>query len=108
MVDYTDQIVHLIDIFVIPVPRGFFSNLSIRWPNLLHLFICLQVIFVIYMVLVTLLLVNMLIAMMGNTYQVVSETEKEWLRQVRESRTYIASVTTGVKIGEDGRWCHNK
>ena len=35
------------------------------------------------MVLVTLLLVNMLIAMMGNTYQVVSETQKEWLRQVR-------------------------
>ena len=34
------------------------------------------------MVLVTLLLINMLIAMMGNTYQAVAETEGEWLRQV--------------------------
>ena len=42
----------------------------------------MQVIFVLYMVLVTLLLINMLIAMMGNTYQVVSETQSEWLRQV--------------------------
>ncbi len=35
------------------------------------------------MVLVTLLLINMLIAMMGNTYQIVSEMQNEWLRQVR-------------------------
>ena len=34
------------------------------------------------MILVTLLLVNMLIAMMGNTYQLVNETQKEWFRQV--------------------------
>ena len=39
--------------------------------------------FAIYMILVTLLLVNMLIAMMGNTYQLVNETQKEWFRQVR-------------------------
>lgn len=37
--------------------------------------------FAIYMILVTLLLVNMLIAMMGNTYQLVNETQKEWFRQ---------------------------
>lgn len=35
------------------------------------------------MILVTLLLVNMLIAMMGNTYQLINETQKEWFRQVR-------------------------
>ncbi|XP_074641363.1 transient receptor potential cation channel subfamily V member 5-like [Tubulanus polymorphus] len=40
-----------------------------------------KVIFVAHMVLVTLLLVNMLIAMMGNTYQMVTETQGEWLRQ---------------------------
>lgn len=34
------------------------------------------------MIMVTLLLVNMLIAMMGNTYQLVNETQKEWFRQV--------------------------
>ncbi|KAL5011500.1 hypothetical protein ScPMuIL_010051 [Solemya velum] len=39
------------------------------------------IVFVLYMILVTLLLVNMLIAMMGNTYQLVNETQKEWLRQ---------------------------
>ena len=34
------------------------------------------------MVLVTLLLINMLIAMMANTYEAVNEAQKEWLRQV--------------------------
>ncbi|KAK3576059.1 hypothetical protein CHS0354_018328 [Potamilus streckersoni] len=40
-----------------------------------------KIIYVIYMIMVTLLLVNMLIAMMGNTYQLVNETQKEWFRQ---------------------------
>ncbi|KAL3870297.1 hypothetical protein ACJMK2_038373 [Sinanodonta woodiana] len=40
-----------------------------------------KIIFVIYMIMVTLLLINMLIAMMGNTYQLVNETQKEWFRQ---------------------------
>ncbi|XP_048584484.1 transient receptor potential cation channel subfamily V member 6 [Nematostella vectensis] len=38
-------------------------------------------VFFIFMVLGALLIVNMLIAMMGNTYQSVSETKKEWTRQ---------------------------
>ena len=42
-----------------------------------------QIIFVVYMILVTLLLVNMLIAMMGHTYETVNESQKEWYRQVR-------------------------
>lgn len=40
-----------------------------------------KAIFFVYMVIVTLLLINMLIAMMGNTYTLVNETQKEWLRQ---------------------------
>ncbi|XP_035828047.1 transient receptor potential cation channel subfamily V member 5 isoform X2 [Aplysia californica] len=40
-----------------------------------------KAIFMIYMVMVTLLLVNMLIAMMGHTYELVSNTQKEWFRQ---------------------------
>ncbi|XP_059151469.1 transient receptor potential cation channel subfamily V member 5-like [Physella acuta] len=40
-----------------------------------------KVIFVVYMILVTLLLVNMLIAMMGRTYELVTNTQKEWFRQ---------------------------
>lgn len=43
--------------------------------------VTLSIVFVLYMIMVTLLLVNMLIAMMGNTYQLVAETQKEWFRQ---------------------------
>jgi hypothetical protein len=35
---------------------------------------------------VAILLVNMLIAMMGNTYQKIAETRNEWQRQVTEAR----------------------
>ncbi|KAK7582313.1 hypothetical protein V9T40_013758 [Parthenolecanium corni] len=37
--------------------------------------------FVVFMVIVAILLVNMLIAMMGNTYQKIAETRNEWQRQ---------------------------
>ncbi|XP_075232991.1 transient receptor potential cation channel subfamily V member nanchung [Lycorma delicatula] len=40
-----------------------------------------KVFFVIYMAIVAILLVNMLIAMMGNTYQKIAETRNEWQRQ---------------------------
>ena len=40
-----------------------------------------QITFVVYMLLVTLLLINMLIAMMTNTYTEVSGNSLEWLRQ---------------------------
>ncbi|XP_017777075.1 PREDICTED: transient receptor potential cation channel subfamily V member 5 [Nicrophorus vespilloides] len=40
-----------------------------------------KIMFVIYMVIVGVLLVNMLIAMMGNTYQKIAETRNEWQRQ---------------------------
>ena len=35
-----------------------------------------------YMVIAALLLVNMLIAMMGTTYQAIAERKNEWIRQV--------------------------
>ena len=38
--------------------------------------------FFLFIILGALLIVNMLIAMMGNTYLKVAETEKEWTRQV--------------------------
>lgn len=40
-----------------------------------------QVLFVIFMVIVAVLLVNLLIAMMGNTYTMIAETKNEWQRQ---------------------------
>lgn len=46
----------------------------------------------IYMIMVTLLLVNMLIAMMGNTYQLVNETQKEWFRQVFNNGILISNT----------------
>ncbi|XP_058834961.1 transient receptor potential cation channel subfamily V member 5 [Topomyia yanbarensis] len=42
---------------------------------------CAKVLFVIYMVIVAVLLVNLLIAMMGNTYTKIAETKNEWQRQ---------------------------
>ncbi|CAG9576063.1 unnamed protein product [Danaus chrysippus] len=43
--------------------------------------IAAKLLFVIYMIIVAILLVNMLIAMMGNTYQKIAETRNEWQRQ---------------------------
>ncbi|XP_067008057.2 transient receptor potential cation channel subfamily V member 5 [Anabrus simplex] len=40
-----------------------------------------KLMFVVYMVIVAILLVNLLIAMMGNTYQKIAETRNEWQRQ---------------------------
>ncbi|XP_033730840.1 transient receptor potential cation channel subfamily V member 6-like isoform X4 [Pecten maximus] len=54
-----------------------------------------KIVFFVYMIMVTLLLVNMLIAMMGNTYQLVNETQKEWFRQWAKILLVIEqSVTT--------------
>lgn len=44
-----------------------------------------KLLFVIYMGIVAILLINMLIAMMGNTYQKIAETRNEWQRQVRKT-----------------------
>lgn len=42
-----------------------------------------KIVFAIFMILMPILLLNMLIAMMGNTYnQVIAKSEKEWRRQV--------------------------
>ncbi|XP_048774117.2 transient receptor potential cation channel subfamily V member 5-like isoform X11 [Ostrea edulis] len=57
-----------------------------------------KIIFMIYMIMVTLLLVNMLIAMMGNTYQLVNETQKEWFRQWAKIVLVVEqSVTTEIR-----------
>ncbi|KAF0296374.1 Transient receptor potential cation channel subfamily V member 6 [Amphibalanus amphitrite] len=40
-----------------------------------------QILFILYMVCVAILLINMLIAMMGNTYQRIAEMKNEWMRQ---------------------------
>ena len=40
-----------------------------------------KILFLVYMIIVTLILMNMLIAMMGSTYQLVRDSDKEYLRQ---------------------------
>ena len=48
-----------------------------------------KTVFVAFAVLVPILLINMLIAMMGNTYeQIIRRSEKEWKRQVRQLFRY--------------------
>lgn len=49
------------------------------YPNLT------KTVFAVFMVFVPILLLNMLIAMMGNTYaHVIEQSEKEWVKQVRQ------------------------
>ena len=47
-----------------------------------------KLVFAVFMILVPILLLNMLIAMMGNTYQsVIAKAEKEWRKQVYSNRS---------------------
>ncbi|XP_076297480.1 transient receptor potential cation channel subfamily V member nanchung isoform X2 [Lasioglossum baleicum] len=50
--------------------------------------------FVLYMAIVAILLVNMLIAMMGNTYQKIAETRNEWQRQVYFYITFFLPLSS--------------
>ena len=55
-----------------------------------------KTLFLVYMLIVFILLINMLIAMMGQTYQLVNDTEKEYLRQWAHVVLVIEhSVSTG-------------
>nr|XP_011445419.2 transient receptor potential cation channel subfamily V member 5 isoform X11 [Crassostrea gigas] len=66
-----------------------------------------KIIFMIYMIMVTLLLVNMLIAMMGNTYQLVNETQKEWFRQWAKIVLVVEqSVSTEIRKEERLKYSH--
>ncbi|XP_050673208.1 transient receptor potential cation channel subfamily V member 5 isoform X2 [Leptidea sinapis] len=56
-----------------------------------------KLLFVIYMIIVAILLVNMLIAMMGNTYQKIAETRNEWQRQWAR---IVLVVERGVPPGQ--------
>lgn len=51
-------------------------------------------VFTIFMVLVPILLLNMLIAMMGNTYaHVIEQSEKEWMKQVSNMFYIFINIT---------------
>lgn len=53
------------------------------YPNLA------KTVFALFMVFVPILLLNMLIAMMGNTYaHVIEQSEKEWVKQVKYTAEY--------------------
>ncbi|KAK3087949.1 hypothetical protein FSP39_012710 [Pinctada imbricata] len=67
--------------------------------------IFMRIVFAVYMIMVTLLLVNMLIAMMGNTYQLVNETQKEYFRQWAKIVLVIEqSVTTNIRKQQRQRY----
>ncbi|XP_065210023.1 transient receptor potential cation channel subfamily V member 5 isoform X2 [Planococcus citri] len=57
-----------------------FSDYYTAFDNTNHTMVA-KFCFVVFMVIVAILLVNMLIAMMGNTYQKIAETRNEWQRQ---------------------------
>ena len=58
-----------------------FSALYDAFPGTKHEIVA-KILFVLYMAIAAVLLINMLIAMMGNTYQKIAETRNEWQRQV--------------------------
>jgi len=57
-----------------------FSALYDAFPGTKHEIVA-KILFVLYMAIAAVLLINMLIAMMGNTYQKIAETRNEWQRQ---------------------------
>lgn len=50
--------------------------------------------FVIYELLVTVLLLNLLIAMMARTYDEIAQTQMEWKRQVSDSPVFLNFANT--------------
>ena len=65
--------------------------------------------FVLFMVLVPILLLNMLIAMMGNTYAtVVQQSEKEWVKQVRRLLQNLTPSTMVMFPGLYGSKCRSR
>lgn len=63
-----------------------FKALGFQYQELMHTShpSVSKTVFVLFMVFVPILLLNMLIAMMGNTYaHVIEQSEKEWMKQVR-------------------------
>lgn len=57
-----------------------------------------KTVFALFMVFVPILLLNMLIAMMGNTYaHVIEQSEKEWMKQV-SSNFFIVFLWNPLKI----------
>ena len=52
-----------------------------------------KTVFVLFQILIPILLLNMLIAMMGNTYAIVIETaDKQFLKQVTELDSYLRMI----------------
>lgn len=50
----------------------------------MHFEILIKLLFFLYMISMPIVMVNMLIAMMGNTYQtIIAQAEKAWRQQVR-------------------------
>ena len=48
-----------------------------------------KLLIMLYMILVGILLINLLIAMMANTYDTTTELKREWLRQVKFFHLYF-------------------
>jgi hypothetical protein len=69
-----------------------------------------KTVFTIFMILVPILLLNMLIAMMGNTYaHVIEQSEKEWMKQVCMfscNFNYLLFCSQLINIQESHYCCH--
>ncbi|XP_067141643.1 transient receptor potential cation channel subfamily V member 6 [Centruroides vittatus] len=75
---FCDPIQSIMAMFVMSLSE--FGDIYEEFDNTDHPAVA-KVLFIVYMALVTILLINMLIAMMGKTYQDIAERRNEWMRQ---------------------------
>ncbi|KAK3787199.1 hypothetical protein RRG08_040329 [Elysia crispata] len=94
---FSDPLETIVGIFSMSV--GDFEDLYEYFSELSSPFqgIC-KAIFCVYMIMVTILLVNILIAMMGRTYEMVTNSQKEWFRQWANIVLVLEQTVTTVTI----------
>lgn len=70
----------------------YFKIISLKLPEFDKIYYSdfTKTVFIAFMLMMHILLLNMLIAMMGNTYhQITKKSEKEWKKQVKLFENYI-------------------
>lgn len=91
---FQDPVESIMAMFIMSMQE--FADMYNQFDNIQYPTVA-KILFIMYMGLVALLLVNMLIAMMGNTYQIIAETRNEWQRQWAR---IVLVVERGVSPGE--------
>ncbi len=79
----------------------FFTIISLKLPEFDKIYYSdfTKTVFIAFMLMMHILLLNMLIAMMGNTYhQITKKSEKEWKKQVKLFENFIFSKNYIIRL----------